>query len=229
MTQFDSYEGPRSIFTKQNIRKAGTRSPSAIHSNIYQEYWQDPPKEDHNSPMDYFEFTGWIRSGHLAQYISQIQISPQARILEVGSGVGRNLAVLKFAGYHNVSGIELNENSIETMRLMLPVLSHNIVHQGPVEDIIYKLETDAFDLVFTMAVLEHLPPESNHVFKEMVRITKKYLLTIEDERGISPRHFPRNYKKVFSKLGLKQVAQEKNPPGLSRNFILRLFVKEGTH
>ena len=81
------------------------------------------------------------------------------------------------------------------------------IHNMPAEDIIGKFEDNEFDIVFTMAVLEHIHTDSEWIFTEMARITKTHLITIEDERGISWRHFPRDYKKVFEQLGLVQIEE----------------------
>lgn len=71
-----------------------------------------------------------------------------------------------------------------------------------------SMQINSYDLVFTMAVLEHLHKDSEYVFKDIARIAKQYLLTIEDESGISKRHFPRNYQAIFEPLGLKQIYEE---------------------
>ena len=79
-----------------------------------------------------------------------------------------------------------------------------------------------------MAVLEHIHDDSKWVFQEMARITKKYLICIEDEHGVSWRHFPRNHKEIFEVLGMKQVEQIhcQNVAGINdRNFYARVFKK----
>jgi hypothetical protein len=52
-----------------------------------------------------------------------------------------------------------------------------------VEDVVKSFGDRTFDLVFTMAVLEHIHTTSEWVFEEIVRITNRYVVTIEDERG----------------------------------------------
>jgi len=78
-----------------------------------------------------------------------------------------------------------------------------------------------------MAVLEHIPTESEFIFGEMCRITRHLLITIEDEQGISWRHFPRNYQRVFESLGLKQIEEINcvKVSGLGEDFIARVFKK----
>ena len=97
----------------------------------------------------------------------------------------------------------------------------------PVENVINDFEDNAFEVIFTMAVLEHIHLGSEFIFHEMVRITNKYIITIEDEKGISWRHFPRNYKKIFESLRMKQIYQFncREIKGLGSNFWARVFVK----
>ena len=122
--------------------------------------------------------------------------------------MGRNLNYLFNAGYKKLGGVEISKEAIDLMKKTYPEMAEQIeIWNSPIEDVIVNFKGNSFDLIFTMAVLEHIHPDSKFIFSEMVRITKKYLITIEDEKGISWRHFPRNYKKIFEPLGMKQVEQ----------------------
>ena len=96
------------------------------------------------------------------------------------------------------------------------------------KEIIPKLHDESFDVVFTMAVLEHLSLESEFVFSHIIRITKNVILTIEDEFTCSSRHFPRNYRKIFEISGIKHLEiNTNNIEGISSpNFHSRLFIKK---
>ncbi len=213
------YDDPRSIFSPERMKH------SLIKDKL-RDYWRNPPSQDGNNPMDYYNSDDWMRSAYLVNYIKTILgLTKEAKILEIGSGVGRNLAVLKFSGYGQLMGLELSDTSIITMRDMMPVLRNISVYRGPAEQSIKYHKTNSFDLVFTVAVLEHIP-DSTRFFNQIVRVTSKYLLTLEDEKTVSDRHFPRNYEKIFSRLGMKQIHTEKNIPGCCRGFRLRLFEKE---
>ncbi len=152
----------------------------------------------------------------------------QSRILEIGCNVGRNLNCLYTAGFRRLEGIEISEEAVELLKQSYPEMGGNSgIHNAPVEDIIKEFEDGEFDIVFTMAVLEHIHRDSEWIFAEMVRTTRGFLVTVEDERGISWRHFPRNYRKVFERLGLKQIEEFKcdEVDGLGRNFYARVFQK----
>lgn len=186
-----------------------------------QEYWKNPDAD--NSPMGYLDNGITIlRSDYLYKVISKY-FSINAKILELGSNVGRNLDYLFEKGYTNLTGIEINKTAIAIMSEAYPECYQGIkVISGSIEDNIKSLKDKEFDLVFTMAVLEHIPKESEWTFNEMVRISKN-ILTIEDEKTSGWRHLPRNYKKVFSQLKQKECERLGRAEGFYRGFRMRLF------
>ena len=152
-----------------------------------------------------------------------------AKILEIGCNVGRNLNYLFLVGFKNLEGIELSEKAIQQLKQSYPKMAcHTKIYNMPVEEIIREFRDCEFDIVFTMAVLEHIHTDSEWVFPEIVRITKDFLIIIEDERCISWRHFPRNYKKVFEPIGIKQIEELdcSDVDELGRSFCARVFKKE---
>lgn len=199
-------------------------TPRKSRDELHQ-YWRKP-YDGCNLPLDYY-MEGQERSQFLVELIKRY-IDSDAKILEIGCNVGRNLNYLFTSGYTKVEGIEIGKDAIALMKRAYPEMAKLIkVYNAPVEDIINDFEDDVFDVVFTMAVLEHIHPDSRFIFSEMVRITKRYLITIEDERSVSWRHFPRNCRKVFEPLGLKQI-QEFNCQGikgLGSNVWARIFLK----
>ncbi len=187
-------------------------------------YWRRP-WDGSNLPQGYFE--GDEKSELLLRLIEKYA-DHQSRILEIGCNVGRNLNCLYTAGFRRLEGIEISEEAVELLKQSYPEMGGNSgIHNAPVEDIIKEFEDGEFDIVFTMAVLEHIHRDSEWIFAEMVRTTRGFLVTVEDERGISWRHFPRNYRKVFERLGLKQIEEFKcdEVDGLGRNFYARVFQK----
>ncbi len=186
-------------------------------------YWVQPD-DGTNKPIDYTKRVE--KSEFLFKQIQQF--SPQMRILEIGCNVGRNLNFLFEKGYKNLSGIEISENAIEQMQIVFPSMFNQIkVFNSSVEDIIKSPELDKFDLIFTMAVMEHIHSDSNWIFAELAKLSEKYIITIEDEKSISWKHFPRNYKKVFEKIGMKQIDYQdcSKIKGFHNGFYYRLFEK----
>jgi SAM-dependent methyltransferase len=189
-------------------------------------YWQDP--DEGNRPEAYLEPGDPTRRSEFLVRLFRQYVSPEWRILEIGCNAGRNLHFLDQAGYHNLAGIEISSQAVRMLRETFPEMARRIaVHQGAVEAVIRELDAAAFDVVFALAVLEHIHPESEWTFAEMARIAGRLLVTIEDEHGRSWRHVPRSYDRVFEPLGMKQVCVEQNGPeqGLSRAFVTRVFQK----
>jgi 2-polyprenyl-3-methyl-5-hydroxy-6-metoxy-1,4-benzoquinol methylase len=185
-----------------------------------QKYWQNPDK------MNFIlgHLMGGKRSEYLVSLVKQY-VKPDASILELGCNVGSNLYHLWKSGYHNLSGIEINPEALKLMKQNFPEMQV-ITYEGSIEDRIKKL--GKYDLVFTMAVLEHLHIDSEWVFSETARRAKRYLITIEGEKKIlSKLHISRNYKNIFERLGLQQVYEKhlNQDEGLNTNFYARVFLR----
>ncbi len=105
-----------------------------------------------------------------------------------------------------------------------------VIHNAPMESIIKTFKDNEFDIVYTMAVLVHIHPDSEWTFYEIVRITGNLLLTIEDEFAVTQRHFARKYKTIFEKLGMAEIYHTncEGVPGLGNKYFARLFKKVHT-
>jgi len=201
--------------------KIKTRHKS--RDELYQ-YWRDPWDDD-NIPRDYLEAEP--RSSFLLEIIKKYAHT-SAKIMEIGCNVGRNLNYLFQAGFKNLEGIEISEKAVKILRESFPEMAkYARIYNAPVEEIIRDFKNNQFDVLFTMAVFEHIHSDSEWIFPQIARISKKFLITIEDEQGISWRHFPRCYKKVFEPLGMKQVEEIycKGVEGLPDGFAARIFKK----
>ncbi len=164
------------------------------------EFWRQPSPHG-NSSLDYMK-TIW-RSQALRKLIDDLPT--EARILEVGCNVGRNLAYLHENGFPDVEGIEINPHAVELLRQTYPRLADVTIHVGAAGDVLPKLADDSFDLVFTMAVIEHIHPDEAHVFDEMVRVGHD-VLAIEPEDRLTHRQFPHDIPKIFTSRGLTLLA-----------------------
>ena len=118
---------------------------------------------------------GGRRNEYMVSLIKQY-VKPDASILELGCNAGSNLFHLWKAGYHNLSGVEINPKALRLMKQNFPDMQV-ITYEGSIEDRIKELMEH--DLVFTMAVLEHIHSDSEWVFSEMARKAKRFLITIE--------------------------------------------------
>jgi len=175
------------------------------------DYWASPTDRG-NHPEEYAAARD--RSEFLVALLERY-VDHDAHVLEVGTNVGRNLEHLRRAGFRSLTGIELSRQAVQLMQLEYPNVAREArILNLPVEDAIVELADDGYDVVFTMAVLEHIHPDSEWVFREMTRVMRRLLITIEDEQGVSERHFPRNYERIFEPLGLTQVESTTQVDGL---------------
>jgi SAM-dependent methyltransferase len=186
------------------------------------------PWDGFNLPENYLKPIGGDRRTQFLLELMKLYTDTNGNILEIGCNVGRNLNYLFLAGFDKLTGIEISEDAVALMEKTYPEMAKSAkIINTPVEDVIGTFKENEFDVVFTMAVLEHIHPDSKFIFSEMVRITRRNLITIEDEKGISWRHFPHNYKKIFESLGMKQVYQYncREVDGLGSNFWARVFTE----
>lgn len=181
-------------------------------------YWSRPPSKG-NQPEAYAAATE--RSDYLVDLLQRQAISA-GPTLEIGCNVGRNLNALRNGGFPSLSGIEINAGAIDAMGQHFPdlLLDATILNE-PVETALPKLGDRQFDLTFTMAVLLHIHPDSEWVFDDMLRVTDKHLIVIENENQSSYKIFPRNYREIFESRGAVQIYEE--PVEALPNYVSRVF------
>jgi pseudaminic acid biosynthesis-associated methylase len=95
------------------------------------------------------------------------------RVLEVGCNVGGNLQwIASLTEPQEVYGVDVNQKALEILRIRLPSVN---TLWGMADALPFANEW--FDLVFTMGVLIHLPPESlSRAMAEIVRCSSRYVL-----------------------------------------------------
>lgn len=186
------------------IKKNEVRSADDI-----KKYWQSPD-DGNNRPEQYTagkseNIGNFIRTNDLVDIIKALDID-NPKILEVGCNAGRNLNGLYEAGYRNLHAIEISQPAIDLFEKTYPeTFAASNILCGDAEKILSEnFDDNEFDIVFTMAVLQHIHPKSiGNVSKNIFRICKKFLITHEAETHVSWRHFNRSYRVIFSRLGAK--------------------------
>lgn len=124
-------------------------------------------------------------SEHVRERVDRV-FGPAASILEPGCGSGRHLEHLLRCGYHDLHGIEINESAFDVMARDFPELAATGSFVAkPMEAVLPEVPDDRFDVVFSVETLQHVHPQDDRVFTELVRIAKRRLITIEIE---SPSH-----------------------------------------
>lgn len=188
-------------------------------------YWRKP-WDGHNLPEQYLSHAA--RSLFLVNLLRRYA-DVTAKVLEIGCNVGRNLDFLFQEGHTHLAGVEISAAPLRLFRAAYPeTFRHVTIHHAPIESIVERFRDREFDVVFTMAVMEHIHIDSEWIFPEIARIAGSLLITIEDERGISERTFPRNYRKVFEPLGMRHLTVTRcgQDEGFKPGIIARVFQPE---
>lgn len=192
-------------------------------------YWRQP-NDGSNAPSDYINLADnparAERSLALVELMGRL-IGKDASILEIGCNAGRNLKFLHDAGYRRLSALEISQAAIDTMAANLPhIRAATEIRVGPAEDVIASFPPRSFDVVFTMAVLVHIPTESEWLFREIAERAASFLITIEHEKPTtSTRHYPRAYRSIFEAFGLSQIEEIHPFPGVPRAYFGRVFAQ----
>lgn len=190
------------------------------YKNKQQEYWASPYDEP-NFPIAYSKHNK--RSQYLLSVLPKY-VKNNESILEIGCNIGRNLNALYNNGYTNLSGIDINTEALQKSKHVYPKLKANLFNKTVEE---WVLENRKYDCIYTMAVMVHLPYESDWVFRRISKKAKKTLITIEDEENVPWKHFPRNYKDIFTKYGWKEVFSEVlNGPDALKGYRTRVFKRK---
>lgn len=185
-------------------------------------YWKDRTFFGENGIFRYLK--GQKKSAFLIALIKKIGFPANGSILELGCNTGRNLNALYDAGFFNLTGIDINRGAIESAKNSFPHLKKLI--ERSIE--LFFVKPRQYDLIFSMAVLEHLHPGSVAVFKQIAQSAKKYIITIEWEgESKNPRIIQRNYKKIFEKQGFEQIScQEISKIKSLNGYYARIFCKK---
>lgn len=184
-------------------------------TEYFKTFWNEPTLQKSWSRMG--------RSQYLLQVIQNLRIDPWSRILEIGSGTGRNLVYLFNHGYVMLAGIERDRQAYEFSVRQ----SMDLIELTHVDVTKFLFMPNWYDVIFTMATLQHIPDVERLAWC-MQKASRQYIITLEDEMRSGPVHFPRQYDKVFRK-GYKQVKHQKlgEAQGFAkRGFVLRVMKKK---
>lgn len=129
-------------------------------------------------------------------------------ILEVGCGFGRNLNFLLEQGIapQKLTGVDFSSKLLQLAKVKLPISV--ALHLDKVQHLPFP--NRQFDLTFTHGLLMHLPPPQIHLaLSELIRVTRRWLIIIEETRKKPGRinHFTwaHDYSKLISQLNLKII------------------------
>lgn len=143
--------------------------------------------------------------------LTEIIKSNPKSILEIGCGFGRNIRYLVENGVTaEISGIDISPKMIKKAKEYTKNYRPKLYNM-PAEKMTFKNKT--FDVSFSHGVLMHVPTSNiESVLKELIRVTKKKIIMIEQNYGGNEYTFIHDYKKILKDLGLARysVRRSKN-------------------
>jgi SAM-dependent methyltransferase len=189
----------------QALVERGTTPPWVWSRDECESYWRASGNGDEgNRPEDYAAKDRAI-VGFLAGFWTP-EIGTGDSVLEVGCNAGANLEGLREQGYGRLTGVEINDAALQELRRAFPELAAVAdLRAGAANEVLAGVADDSIDVVFSMAVLLHVHPSSHEVLAQMVRIARRYVCVIEAETATAAYVFPRNYRRVFERLGCTEV------------------------
>jgi SAM-dependent methyltransferase len=214
----------------QELVERGLTPPWVLSADQCRAYWATrTTASDANNPHDIA-----LKRTDIVDFLHRFWsplVSTRDTVLELGPNAGPNLQRLYELGYTKLSGVEINPTAVDEMQRTFPDLAGNVdLEIGSFEDLLPRHASRSVDVVFTMAVLIHVHPTSHGVMREMARIAAKALCVIEMETPNNTYVFARNYRRVFERLGWRQVAEEMitrdSHPDVNRDYdgyVARLF------
>jgi SAM-dependent methyltransferase len=116
-------------------------------------------------------------------------IKPES-ILEVGCGFGRNLKIIDEEGlcFKYIIGVDISKSMLEKANKYLNNMGIGLICADASK---LPFANKCFDMIFTYGCLMHVPPsEIKFVLQELIRITKNYIINIEESFG--DRGCPKN-------------------------------------
>lgn len=191
----------------QKLNESGAQAPWVMSKEDCHAFWggmTNDTKSTGNLPERYAK-----KSDGIIHFLHDF-LRPQAgfndSITELGCNVGANLYYLSQLGYQKLGGVEISRNALDQMDIFFPGLSAKLdLKHGDMRDILNDCGDHSVDFLFTIGVSMHVHPKDNFIFREMTRVAKKGVCTIEPETANSNYVFARNYRRVFEKLGFVQL------------------------
>jgi|1048.fasta_scaffold51334_1 2-polyprenyl-3-methyl-5-hydroxy-6-metoxy-1,4-benzoquinol methylase len=126
-----------------------------------------------------------------------------ADILELGSGFGWNLSLLRNSGHTgNLTGVDISKEGISLASYISDHYNLNIDYK--VLDITDQLQLNNLfqqnmpDVIFTYQVFEQLPHESESLVKSLIKIApSRSFILVESSASLRPRNFSDLLSKIY--------------------------------
>ena len=199
------------------------------------EYWRTRSSGDAHAPELYKE----VSAIRMATYFSDVMglLPKDAKILEVGPMIGRNLEYFRMMGFKNFCGIEINQNAEVIFKQTFPE-TYDMTNfiQGDAKIELNKIDDKLFDLVFTVGCLQNID-NKNNILGEIARVSRCFIQTKEPDLLTQDANniglFFHDYENEFGKNGFFMIMKKVLPNNMFGNLpqrtsyipVLRLFTR----
>jgi 2-polyprenyl-3-methyl-5-hydroxy-6-metoxy-1,4-benzoquinol methylase len=176
------------------------------------EFWKT--ESEKNNPTGYLLNENTIaRTDFLIDIFRELKIPKKSTILELGCNCGRNLGSLWRSGWKNVSGIEINKNALELLEKEFPELRSKDFYADSIEYATYEMvrQMKKYDVIFSMAALVHIHPDSIDDLQYIKQIANKFIITFEFETEKEFKHpyiWKHDYVEIFADENWKLASTE---------------------
>ncbi len=141
-------------------------------------HWENP-ENGKNDPRNYCGFVE--RSNFLYdELFKNIELNFDYNILELGCNCGRDLNYLYNKGFKNLTGIEINKNTIDYGKKIYNKSNINYINNR-VEKVIESFKENEFDIVFSFVGLSQIHKSYYNFICEQIKKISKYIVLVEFE------------------------------------------------
>jgi 2-polyprenyl-3-methyl-5-hydroxy-6-metoxy-1,4-benzoquinol methylase len=198
------------------------------------DYWKNQKITNtivNNSPNEYASVDE-NRGLNITDAFKKINLSTKATILEFGCNVGRNLNFLYKNDFKNLTGVEICNAAIglgkKKYEQLFNLPTFNIFNER-CSDFIKNNNNNAYDVVYTMAVLMHIDNPEREIIYNFLKKNVKYAIFIE------PINFPRkiirdnrlfnifDYELHMKKRGFITISKTRSLGDLAENYNTIIF------
>lgn len=204
-------KGPR-LLVGESLKRLFERNPRGMATALFRAVSPMSSSHDyatttHPPPEDQFTASRMVGKPELLLFvISQFDIDPsRLSWLEIGCCDCANLFTLRKMGFHDLSGVEINNEFLAAGQRYDGVAFSEI--HSYCDSIEHYAATckSQYDVLFSCAVMQHINPLMNTTFSDLANMSKTYIVSVEAEDQCNPIHFARNYQRVFERLGFQQI------------------------
>ena len=132
--------------------------------------------------------------------IGRYASSKDAPILDLGCNVGRHLDVLRRNGFTNLTGVDAMATALERMLTEFPETAKvSKLHNDLFQRFLRQQPDQFFDLLYSHGATIELIHPSFDIVKHMCRVTRHYVVLIQNEIRVHP--YPRFWTYEFARNG----------------------------